>query len=197
MCICVILQLIQCFFTATVVVLYRGKNISAFINGELIVILWNFDLYNIVEISGILFFFFNEEPMKWLAFDSCWDTDDAMMFSADCFFSLLYHVLFVVQMLVFSVFVHNFVLRFVLFCVFLDFCLSIWRPILPGIGRFSAYAALWVCLFYLDHYPSLDRRFVYRDTKKPHPTANTTAVTATAGHIFGSWKKQFSEKNNH
>lgn len=151
-------------------------------------------IYTILWRFSEFCFFVNEEPMNWLAFDSCWDTDDAMMFSADCFFSLLYHVLFVVQMLVFSVFVHNFVLRFVLFCVFLDFCLSIWRPILPGIGRFSAYAALWVCLFYLDHYPSLDRRFVYRDTKKPHPTANTTAVTATAGHIFGSWNEQFSEK---
>lgn len=29
----------------------------------------------------------------------------------------------------------------------------------------------------------------YRDTKKPHPTASTTAVTATAGHIFGSCKQ--------
>lgn len=31
---------------------------------------------------------------------------------------------------------------------------------------------------------------IYRDTRKPHPTANTTAVTATAGHIFGSCKRQ-------
>lgn len=30
---------------------------------------------------------------------------------------------------------------------------------------------------------------IYRDTRKPHPTAKTTAVTATAGHIFGSCKR--------
>lgn len=157
-------------------------------------------IYTILWRFSEFCFFFNEEPMKWLAFDSCWDTDDAMMFSADCFFSLLYHVLFVVQMLVFSVFVHNFVLRFVLFCFVCFLILFVCQYDGQFYLELVAFLRMQLCeyaFFYLDHYPSLDRRFVYRDTKKPHPTANTTAVTATAGHIFGSWKKQFSERNNH
>lgn len=49
---------------------------------------------------------------------------------------------------------------------------------------------LYVCVYG----PTISRMswlldFVYRDTKKPHPTASTTAVTATAGHIFGSCRK--------
>lgn len=37
---------------------------------------------------------------------------------------------------------------------------------------------------------------IYRDTRKPHPTANTTAVTATAGHIFGSCERQKQNRNH-
>ena len=67
---------------------------------------------------------------------------------------------------------------------------------LPGIGRKQH----GVCVDHLNYHHSLyfpgNGRclLVYRETKKPHPTANTTAVTATAGHIFGSCKRQIMEK---
>lgn len=58
--------------------------------------------------------------------------------------------------------------------------------------RVCVSVCLCVCL---DH-PWISHGFVYRDTKKPHPTASTTAVTATAGHIFGSCKRKTFPNNS-
>lgn len=108
-----------------------------------------------------------------------------------CFsFKLLFYALFVYVFLFHSLFE-----VYLCFC----FCFSYW-PIffLPGIGRrlfFCLSSTLFLCLcvsvcMYVCVCMCAPSRifhgFIYRDTKKPHPTASTTAVTATAGHIFGS-----------